>query len=105
MSDTPIKSELSSLKNEITNLASEIDIARGEITNGKIVDLSNFLIKVNVFCNSVSTNLPAEKDAETILASIEALLQNLNELQHELTELEATDTNKPDVMGKNGDVT
>ena len=103
MSDTPIKNELSSFKNDIAILATEIDIARGEVNNGKIVDLNDFLIKVKDFCNSVSTNLPAENDAETILASIEALLENLNELQHELTKLEASDTNKPNVMGKDGD--
>ncbi len=92
MSDTPDTptndDDTSDLKSRIDTLAAEIVAARSEVAGGKAVDLSNFLPKVTAFCSSVSTNPPPDTDAPMIQASIEALLNGLNELSRELVELQ-----------------
>ncbi len=88
--DTPANDDGSSdLKSGIAVLAAEIDAARREVADGNAVDLSSFLPKVTAFCASISTNPPADADAPMVMASIEALLNGLNELSRELVELEA----------------
>jgi hypothetical protein len=104
MSDTSIKNNMSILNNGINALSTEVEMARCEVAKGKSVDLSIFLIKVRDFHNSVKTNFPAQKDARAVQASIEVLLKNLNQLQYELNELQAGDTNKPDKANKGEDI-
>jgi len=89
--DTPTNDdEPSDMKSDIATLASKIEAARSEVAAGKVVDLSTFLPKVTAFCGSVSTNPPIEAKAPMIMASIEALLNGLDELSRELVELEAS---------------
>ena len=83
------KNDPLSLKNDITLLNAEVDIARNDVADGKQVDLSEFQVKVSNFCNTLNANPPPESDTPKILESIEALLNKINNLQNELAELES----------------
>ena len=98
------KNDLLSLQTDITSLTTEVEVARKDVANGIKVDLTEFQSKVSTFCNAINTNPPPESETPEFLASIEALLNKINELQSELTELESG-TNEKSNDKKNGDVT
>ena len=77
------------LRHEIAALSTGIAEARREISAGNVIDLSGFLSKVRDLCAAITANPPADAAAPMIMSSIEKLVEDLNELGREMTELEA----------------
>ncbi|NQV85080.1 MAG: hypothetical protein HQ494_14815 [Rhodospirillales bacterium] len=94
MSDTPTNdNSTADLRHAIAALADGVSNARGEVAEGKAIDLSLFLSKVSTVCASITSNPPSGADAPMIMNSIEKLVSDLNELGRELTELETLRAN------------
>ena len=93
MNDTPDQptndKDGADLRHEIAALSTGIAEARREISAGNAIDLSRFLLKVRELCAAITANPPADAAAPMIMSSIEKLVEDLNELGRELTELEA----------------
>ena len=98
------KNDLLSLKNKITSLTNEVNVARIDIANGKQVDLNEFQEKVSIFCNSLNINPPPETEAPKVLASIEILLSKINDLQNELSDIDVSTLEESIDIKKNRDL-
>jgi hypothetical protein len=104
MNNDSNKNDLLSLKNDIMLLTNEVDAARIKIADGNRVSLNEFQIKVSIFCEALNTNPPPETDTPKVLSSIEALIDKINDLQNELTELEVGTPVESSDVKKNGDI-
>lgn len=76
----------SEFEDEIATLATLISQARELVADGNTIDLTGLSEKVSVFCAHVSANPPS--DTEGVMAIIDALVQDLNELGKEIAEQE-----------------
>ncbi len=87
----------SEFEGEITALTTLISEARKSAADGNTIDLTGLSEKVSVFCAHVTANPPS--DTEGVMAMIEALVQDLNELGKEIAELEQDAGLQPDNKG------
>ena len=86
--------ETAEFEDEIATLATLISQARELVADGNTIDLTGLSEKVSVFCAHVTANPPS--DTEGVMAMIQALVQDLNELGKEIAELEQTAGLQPD---------
>lgn len=87
----------SEFEDEIATLATLISQARELVADGNTIDLTGLSEKVSVFCAHVSANPPS--DTEGVMAIIEALVDDLNELGKEIAEQEQAAGLQPDKKG------
>lgn len=76
--------EITDIESEITALSTLISQARELVATNHSIDLSNFTVKIEKFCEFVATNPPENADAVT--AKLETLVTNLNALAQDLTD-------------------
>ena len=90
MNETPDDSgngeETVEFEDEIATLATLISQARELVADGNSIDLTGLSEKVSEFCAHVTANPPS--DTEGVMAIIEALVEDLNELGREIAEQE-----------------